>query len=74
MSQLIVRNLPRELVSRLKRRAAEHNRSEAEHRQILMQALLAEDSSSLKALLGAMPNVGDDSDFSRRRGRLTRMS
>lgn len=43
MAQLIVRNLDDELVARLKRRAAEHGRSaEAEHREILRQALIEE--------------------------------
>jgi plasmid stability protein len=41
MAQLIVRNLDEDLVVRLKRRAAEHGRSaEAEHREILRQALI----------------------------------
>jgi plasmid stability protein len=40
MAQLIVRNLDPELVQRLKLRAARHGRSmEAEHREILRQAL-----------------------------------
>ncbi len=40
---LHVRNLDDELVARLKRRAARHGRStEAEHREILRQALAAE--------------------------------
>lgn len=40
MAQLTVRNLERELVRRLKIRAAEHNRSaEAEHRAILEAVL-----------------------------------
>ena len=44
MSQsLHVRNLDDELVAKLKRRAARHGRSaEAEHREILRQALSAE--------------------------------
>ena len=43
MAQLIVRNLDDELVARLKQRAAEHGRSaEAEHREILRQALIEE--------------------------------
>jgi len=67
MAQLIVRNLPREIVTRLKRRAAENSRSaEAEHRRILEQALLRERGErSLKALLAKMPEVGDDDDFAR---------
>ena len=40
---LQVRNLDDDLISRLKRRAARHGRStEAEHREILRQALSAE--------------------------------
>jgi antitoxin FitA len=40
---LTVRNLDDELISRLKRRAARHGRSaEAEHREILRQALSGE--------------------------------
>jgi antitoxin FitA len=40
MAQLVVRNLDEKLVARLKRRAAEHGRSaEAEHREILREAL-----------------------------------
>jgi antitoxin FitA len=75
MPQLIVRNLPREVVTRLKRRAAEHNRSaEAEHRQILLQALLGQEMGSLKALLAEMPSAGADSDFSRHRARRRRVA
>ena len=40
MAQLIVRNLPTQVVVSLKRRAAAHNRSaEAEHRLILAEAV-----------------------------------
>ena len=66
LAQLIVRNLAVEIVRRLKIRAAERGRSaEAEHREILRQALFAEPESSLKSLLLSMPAVGDDSDFER---------
>jgi plasmid stability protein len=42
-SSLLVRNLDVDLVLRLKRRAARHGRSaEAEHREILRQALATE--------------------------------
>ena len=42
-STLSVRNLDDELIARLKRRAARHGRSaEAEHREILRQALVSE--------------------------------
>lgn len=43
MAQLIVRNLDSRIVARLRKRAAEHGRSvEAEHREILREALLPE--------------------------------
>jgi len=51
MAQLIVRNLHEELVARLKLRAAEHGRSdEAEHREILRQALVTEPRRSFREL------------------------
>jgi antitoxin FitA len=68
MAQLIVRDIPQEVVGRLKRCAASHGRSaEAEHREILKQVLLQPDAPSLKSLFSAMPNVGRDSDFLRPR-------
>lgn len=68
MAQLIVRDIPQEVVSRLKQRAAQRGRSaEAEHREILKQALLSSRAPSLKAMLGAIPDVGRDSDFTRSR-------
>jgi plasmid stability protein len=69
MSQLIVRNVEERLVRALKRRAAEHGRSaEAEHREILRQALEDQEAGeSFKQLLFSMPNVGRDEDFERRR-------
>jgi antitoxin FitA len=46
---LVVRGLDEELVRRLKLRAARHNRSaEAEHREILKQALSGEPNASFK--------------------------
>jgi plasmid stability protein len=48
---LHVRNLDDELIARLKRRAARHGRStEAEHREILRQALAAEAEPSFETL------------------------
>jgi plasmid stability protein len=48
---LHVRNLDDELIARLKRRAARHGRSaEAEHREILRQALAQEEDSSFEKL------------------------
>ena len=67
MNQLIVRNLEEEVVRELKLRAARHGRStEAEHREILREALLpAKDRRSFKELLLAIPGVGEDADFER---------
>jgi antitoxin FitA len=66
-NQLIVRNLEEEVVRELKLRAARHGRSaEAEHREILREALLpAKGKKPLKDLLLAIPPVGEDSDFER---------
>lgn len=48
---LHVRNLDDDLIARLKRRAARHGRSaEAEHREILRQALAAEVEPSFESL------------------------
>lgn len=69
MAQLIVRNLDDELVQALKLRAARKRRSaEAEHREILREALITRrQAETLKALLLKMPAVGDDADFARPR-------
>lgn len=50
-------------------RAAEHGRStEAEHREILKEALAKRvPRLSFKEFLESMPNVGDDADFGRDR-------
>ncbi len=67
LHQLIVRNLEEEVVRELKLRAARHGRSaEAEHREILREALLpAKDRRSLKELLLAIPAGGENADFER---------
>lgn len=67
MNQLIVRNLEEEVVRELRLRAARHGRSaEAEHREILREALLpAKARRSLKELLLAIPEAGEDADFER---------
>jgi antitoxin FitA len=66
MAQLIVRDLPAELVLALKRRAAKLNRStEQEHREILKAALTGPKRRTLAAALAAIPNVGEDGDFRR---------
>jgi antitoxin FitA len=65
VSQLIVRNVDPSLVRALKQRAAGNGRSaEAEHREILRQALgLDIAAEAFKGLLGSMPDVGSDADF-----------
>jgi antitoxin FitA len=66
MAQLIVRNLPEELVKALKQRAAKHNRSaEQEHREILRAALQTPRRRHIAEVLASMPNVGKDEDFAR---------
>jgi len=69
MAQLIVRNLDPELVSELRRRAAESGRSmEAEHRELLRSVLKpGRKRTPLKSLLLRMPAVGQDADFARDR-------
>jgi plasmid stability protein len=67
MAQLVVRNLPEEVVKALKQRAAKHNRSaEQEHREILQAALKGPRRRGLAEVLGSMPEVGEESDFARR--------
>ena len=64
-SNLHVRNLEDEVVARLKRRAARNGRSaEAEHREILRQALRSEiepsfeeQAAKLRALIGDRPHT-----------------
>ena len=66
MAQLMVRNLPEELVRALKQRAAKRNRSaEQEHREILKAALQGPPRKPLADVLAKIPNVGEDSDFVR---------
>ncbi len=66
MANLLVRDLDPKVVSALKRRAAKHGRSaEAEHREILRQALLGPSKKSFAEALAAIPNVGRDEDFER---------
>jgi antitoxin FitA len=51
MANLHVRNIDDALIARLKRRAARHGRSmEAEHREILRQALASDDEPSFENL------------------------
>ena len=75
MGQLTVRKVDDEIIRRLKIRAAEHGRSaEAEHREILKQALLAAPkmdpeewwrrAEELRRRPGRMPD--DSTDFIRK--------
>ncbi len=69
MNQLTVRNISAELVRSLKQRAAEHGRSaEAEHREILREAL-REGSDDFEArakiLRGRLRSTVDSSDIIR---------
>ena len=69
MGQLIVRNIEQHVVDALKQRAAKHGRSaEAEHRELLRQALVKGPAVDLKGHLLAMPEVGEDADFDVPRG------
>ena len=66
MAQLIVRDIENEVVDALKERAGRHGRSaEAEHREILREALLRHAADDPKEVLLDMPNVGEDEDFER---------
>lgn len=66
MSKLLVRDLEPDIVKALKQRAAKHGRSaEAEHREILRQALMGPKKRSFAEVLASIPNVGEDSDFER---------
>jgi len=71
MAQLIVRNLERDLVERLRMRAARHGVSmEEEHRQLLRTVLLPKGKRkglSFKSHLCALPNVFDDGLLRRHR-------
>ncbi len=66
MANLVVRNLDDRIVRTLKQRAARHQRSaEAEHREILKQALLLPRRKTFAQALVSIPNVGADRDFER---------
>jgi antitoxin FitA len=58
---LHVRNLDDELIARLKRRAARHGRStEAEHREILRQALVGEEETSFETIAAGLRKLTRD--------------
>lgn len=66
MAELVVRDVPKELVQALEERAARHGRTvEQEHRAILRAALRMR-RVHLATVLAAMPDVGKDEDFARR--------
>lgn len=66
MAQLIVRNLEEDIVQALKERAGRHGRSaEAEHREILREALALTPGEDPKSVLLEMPDVGEDAEFER---------
>jgi antitoxin FitA len=66
MAQLLVRDVDEAIVKALRNRAARHGRSaEAEHREILSQALRRTRRRSFAEVLAAVPNVGTDQDFAR---------
>lgn len=65
-TNLIVRNIDESLARALKQRAADHGRSaEAEHREILREALQGPRRLSLTEFLLTIPDVGLDEDFAR---------
>ena len=67
-TNLVVRNVEEDVTLALKQRAALHGRSaEAEHREILKQALHRPKRRSFADALRDMPNVGTDADFASNR-------
>ena len=75
MAQLIVRNIDKAIVKALRSRAARHGRSaEAEHREILKDALSKGTATDFKRHLIAMPAIGRDKDFRSKRGRARRIA
>lgn len=67
-NNLVVRNVDSDVVRALKETATRHGRSaEAEHREILREALTRPRRRPLSDVLAQMPNVGQDEDFVRSR-------
>jgi len=63
-TNLVVRNVDEGVASALKQLAASHGRSaEAEHREILRNALQRPQRRSVSEVLSSMPDGGLDSDF-----------
>jgi len=68
-NNLVVRNVDSDVVQALKETATRHGRSaEAEHREILREALTRPRRRTLAEVLARMPNVGHDDDFARAKG------
>ncbi|MFD2111093.1 FitA-like ribbon-helix-helix domain-containing protein [Thiorhodococcus fuscus] len=65
-TNLVVRNVDADVIKALKQAAAAHGRSaEAEHREILRNALSRPPRRSFAEVLASMPDVGTDEDFAR---------
>ena len=65
-TSLVVRNVDPAVVQALELAAAAHGRSaEAEHREILRNALSRPPRRSFAEVLVSMPDVGTDEDFAR---------
>lgn len=63
-TNFVICNVEEDLALALKQRAAVHGRSaEAEHREILKQALDRPKQRSIADVLLSMPDVGTDADF-----------
>jgi len=63
-TNLVVRNIDKDVALALKQLAASHGRSaEAEHREILRAVFQRPKRRSVAEVLSSMPNVGEDSDF-----------
>ncbi|MGB5103565.1 MAG: hypothetical protein WBO04_09640 [Steroidobacteraceae bacterium] len=66
MPDLLVRGVDETLVKALKECAGAHGRSaEAEHREILAEALARPRKRALAELPASIPDVGTDADFER---------
>jgi plasmid stability protein len=67
-TNLIVRNVDDRIALELKQRAVANGRSaEAEHRNILKDALQRPPRRPFAEVLASMPNVGNDTDFDSRK-------
>ena len=67
-TNLVVRNVDKDVALALKQMAAAHGRSaEAEHREILKAVLQGPKRRSVAEVLSSMPNVGEDADFNFRK-------